>query len=373
MLELKYLDPEGDLITISSDVEFDEAVSITPANGTTKLLKLKMFVLSVPEENSSENVEEKIPNETSSPKSDNSEFRYPLDPLSNLHQFARETATRIQSDPFVNQYIKPECIEQFLRNIKSQDLSTQIHSCFKTENVTALLQNCENLSKLLETLSNVAKNAASTVTPMVETLKTCTTVPSRDPNRQNTSQNCGPNASQNNNTIGTLFQGLVTPQNVAYMQQVCSPQNISNVANVFTENLKTTFKYMSQPPRQNTSQPPRQNTSQNPRQNTSQNHPTYSPKKAETPLPQKSTEPTPQPEYVPLVQPVVQPQTTVKEPEVKTDDTLKEESEEEKLIRSHLEILYELGFINTSLNEEILRKFNGNLEHTIQFLFDLEE
>jgi len=354
-VELKYVDPEGDLITISSDIEFEEAVTITPWNGTTKLLKLKMFVLSVPEENSSENVAEKIPNEI--PKGNNAEFRYPLD---NLHQFARETAFRIQSDPFVNQYIKPECIEQFLRSIKSQDLSTQIHSCFKAENLTSLLQNCENLTKVLETISNVAKNAASTVTPMVETLKTCTSGPSRDPNQkdaqQNTSQNCAPNFRQNasqNTSIGTLFQGLVTPQNVAYMQQMCSPQNISHFANIFTDNLKTTFKYMSQP----------QHT---PRQNTTQNNPSFSPLQTDFPQSQKSTETTP-PQNIPPVQPVSQPQTA------KVPDTLKVESEEEQTIRNNLEILLELGFINTTLNEEILRKFNGNLEHTIQFLFDLEE
>jgi len=174
------------------------------------------------------------------------------------------------------------------------------------------------------------------------------------------------NSSQN--PLG-VFRGIVTQQNVAHVQQMCSPQNISHMANIFSENLRTTLKNMSQT-----------------RQKTPQNNPSFSLPKNDTPPSQQPTEAIPQ--NIPIVSPQTQKVTTqvetspqnippivpqkTTEPEVITNNTVIEESEEQSL-RNNLAILYEIGFINTHLNEEILRRFDGNLEHTIQFLIDLEE
>jgi len=148
---------------------------------------------------------------------------------------------------------------------------------------------------------------------------------------QNTCQNSMPNtcknSAQNNphNPFGALFQNLMTPQNLAYVQQ-----NLSDAASMLSKGIKTTLNQIPKPV---------QNPSQIPVQ-------------------------TPEiPVHIPAQSPV---QTTAEIPMQK-----EETPADSELFRQQVQAMTDMGFTNSHLNEEILRKFNGNLDQAIQFIIEV--
>jgi len=161
---------------------------------------------------------------------------------------------------------------------------------------------------------------------------------------QNTWQNSMPNTCKNSaqndphNPFGALFQNLMTPQNLAYVQQ-----NLSDAASMLSKGIKTTLNQIPKPV-------------QNPTQ-----IPVQTPQ-----IPVQTPE-------IPVQTPAQTPvQTTVEIPVQVQNPMQKEETPaDSELFRPQVQAMTDMGFTNAHLNEEILRKFNGNLDQAIQFIIDV--